>query len=88
MRKNKIGDVIIVKVSIAAIDENGDYICTHVREIFEHTYLVEADSSREAESICNAKSNGCRITDYTDTEYDSELIEDVDDLEGVFYDEL
>lgn len=30
MRKNKIGDVIIVKVSIAAIDENGDYICTHV----------------------------------------------------------
>lgn len=30
MKKNKIGDVIIVKVSIAAIDENGDYICTHV----------------------------------------------------------
>lgn len=63
------------------------YLVT-VREIFEHTYLVEADSSREAENICNAKSNGCRITDYTDTEYDSELIEDVDDLEGVFYDEL
>lgn len=65
----------------------GKYLVT-VREIFEHTYLVEADSSGEAKSICNAKSNGCRITDYTGTEYDSELIEDVDDLEGVFYDEL
>lgn len=65
----------------------GKYLVT-VREIFEHTYLVEADSSGEAKSICNAKSNGCRIIDYTGTEYDSELIEDVDDLEGVFYDEL
>ena len=51
----------------------GKYLVT-VREIFEHTYLVEADSSGEAKSICNAKSNGCRITDYTDTEYDSEMI--------------
>lgn len=65
----------------------GKYLVT-VREIFEHAYLVEADSSGEAKSICNAKSNGCRIIDYTGTEYDSELIEDVDDLEGVFYDEL
>ena len=65
----------------------GKYLVT-VREIYEHLYLVEADSSEKAESVCSAESNGCRITDYTGTEYDSELIEDVDDLEGVFYDDL
>ena len=59
-----------------------------VREIFEHTYLVEADSSGEAESICNAESNGCDVDDYVDTEYDSELVEDEEDLESIDYDEL
>ena len=59
-----------------------------IKHAFCEIFIFQTRSSREAESICNAKSNGCRITDYTDTEYDSELIEDVDDLEGVFYDEL
>lgn len=61
------------------------YLVT-VREIFEHTYLVEADSGEEAESI--AESNGCDVDDYVDTEYDSELIEDEEDLENIDYDEL
>ena len=65
----------------------GKYLVT-VREIFEHTYLVEADSSGEAERICNAESNGCDVDDYVDTEYDSELVEDEEDLESIDYDEL
>ena len=60
----------------------GKYLVT-VREIFEHTYLVEADSGGEAESIC-----GCDVDDYVDTEYDSELVEDEEDLENIDYDEL
>lgn len=63
------------------------YLVT-VREIFEHTYLVEADSNKEAESICNAESDGCDVDDYVDTEYDSELVEDEEDLEYIDYDEL
>ncbi len=63
------------------------YLVT-VREIFEHTYLVEADSGGEAERICNAESNGCDVDDYVDTEYDSELVEDEEDLESIDYDEL
>ena len=53
----------------------GKYLVT-VREIFEHTYLVEADSGGEAERICSAESNGCDVPDdYVDTECDSELVE-------------
>ena len=65
----------------------GKYLVT-VREIYEHLYLVEADSSEKAESVCRTESNGSRISDYIDTKYDTELIEDVDDLEGIVYDEL
>lgn len=65
----------------------GKYLVT-VREIFEHTYLVEADSGEEAEGICNAESDGCDVDDYVDTEYDSELVEDEEDLEDGDYDEL
>ena len=65
----------------------GKYLVT-VREIYEHLYLVEADSSERAESVCRMKSNGCRLSDYIGTKYDSELIEDVDDLDGIVYDEL
>lgn len=63
------------------------YLVT-VREIYEHTYLVEADSNEEAESICNEESEGCVPDDYVDTEYDSELVEDEEDLEYIDYDEL
>lgn len=65
----------------------GKYLVT-VREIYEHTYLVEANSGEEAESICNAESDGCDIDDYIDTKYDSELVEDEEDLEYIDYDEL
>lgn len=34
------------------------------------------------------KSNGCDVDDYVDTEYDSELVEDEEDLESIDYDEL
>ena len=63
------------------------YLVT-VREIYEHTYLVEADSSGEAENICAAVSGGCDIDDYIDSEYNSELVEDEEDLESIEYDEL
>lgn len=65
----------------------GKYLVT-VREIYEHLYLVEADSSEKAESVCSAESNGCDVDDYVDTEYDSELVEDEEDLESIDYDEL
>lgn len=65
----------------------GKYLVT-VREIFEHTYLVEAGFGMEAESICAAESDGCDVGDYVDTEYDSELVEDEENLESVDYDEL
>ena len=63
------------------------YLVT-VRDILVDSFLVEAVSSGEAERICNAESNGCDVDDYVDTEYDSELVEDVEDLESIDYDEL
>lgn len=65
----------------------GKYLVT-VREIYEHTYLVEAESGEEAENICAAESDGCDVVDYMDSQYDSELVEDEEDLEGIVYDEL
>ena len=63
------------------------YLVT-VKETYEHTYLIEADSEEEAEIICNEESDGCDLTEPVDTEYDSVLVEDEEDLEDVDYDEL
>ena len=63
------------------------YLVT-VKETYEHTYLIESDSEEEAERICNEESDGCDLTEPVDTEYDSVLVEDEEDLEDVDYDEL
>ena len=63
------------------------YLVT-VKETYEHIYLIEADSEEEAERICNEESDGCDLTEPVDTEYDSVLVEDEEDLEDVDYDEL
>ena len=63
------------------------YLVT-VKETYEHTYLIEADSEEEAERICNEESDGCDLTEPVDTEYDSVLVEDEEDLEDVDYDEI
>ena len=63
------------------------YLVT-VKETYEHTYLIEEDSEEEAERICNEESDGCDLTEPVDTEYDSVLVEDEEDLEDVDYDEL
>ena len=57
-----------------------------VRETYEHTYLIEADSAEEAERICAEESDGCDLSEEFETEYDSELVEDEEDLEDVDYD--
>ena len=42
-----------------------------VREIFEHTYLVEAESKEAAEEITIDNSDGCDLdNDYTGAEYE------------------
>lgn len=61
------------------------YLVT-VRETYEHTYLIEADSAEEAEMICAEESGGCDLTEEVETEYDSELVEDEEDLDGISYD--
>lgn len=48
----------------------------------------DEESREEAERICNEESDGCDLTEPVDTEYDSVLVEDEEDLEDVDYDEL
>lgn len=39
-----------------------------VTEIYEHTYLVDAESDEEAEELVATKSNGCDVfEDYCET---------------------
>ena len=41
-----------------------------VTEIYEHTYLVGAESDEEAEELVATKSNGCDVfEDYCETQY-------------------
>ncbi len=63
------------------------YIVTYY-EAYSKGYEVEAANKEEAENICAAESDGCDVVDYMDSQYDSELVEDEEDLEGIVYDEL
>ena len=57
---------------------NGKYL-VKVREIYEHTYYVEAKSSGEAIDIVHDNSDGCDINDdYEDTEYEARIYSDED----------
>lgn len=50
-----------------------------VREIFEHTYLVEAESKEAAEEIVIDNSDGCDLdNDYTGAEYEVRELGDED----------
>ena len=50
-----------------------------VREIFEHTYLVEAESKETAEEIAIDNSDGCDLdNDYTGAEYEVRELGDED----------
>lgn len=50
-----------------------------VREIFEHTYLVEAESKEAAEEITIDNSDGCDLdNDYTGAEYEVRELGDED----------
>lgn len=41
-----------------------------VTEIYEHTYLVDAKSDKDAEELVATKSNGCDVfEDYCETQY-------------------
>ena len=53
------------------------YLVT-VREIYEHTYLTEANSKEEAEIIVAQNSDGCNLRDYEDTEYETRELGDED----------
>ena len=56
-----------------------------VREIFEHTYLVEAESKETAEEIAIDNSDGCDLdNDYTGAEYE---VRDLGDEDPDQYDE-
>ena len=50
-----------------------------VTEIYEHTYLVDAESDEEAEELVAAKSNGCDVFEgYCETQYSVRLPEGED----------
>lgn len=50
-----------------------------VTEIYEHTYLVDAESDEEAEKLVAVKSNGCDVfEDYCETQYSVRLPEGED----------
>lgn len=52
-----------------------------VREIFEHTYLVEAESKETAEEIAIDNSDGCDLdNDYTGAEYEVRELGDEDQI--------
>ena len=45
-----------------------------VTEIYEHTYLVDAKSDKDAEELVATKSNGCDVfEDYCETQYSVRL---------------
>lgn len=45
-----------------------------VTEMYEHTYLVNANSEEGAERICAECSDGCDVfKDYSDTEYEARV---------------
>ena len=47
-----------------------------VTEIYEHIYLVDAESDEEAEELVATKSNGCDVfEDYCETQYSVRLTE-------------
>lgn len=52
------------------------YLVT-VREIYENTYLIEADSSKEAEEICKEGSYGCNYSDLIERKYYSSEFVDI-----------
>ena len=50
-----------------------------VTEIYEHTYLVDAKSDKDAEELVATKSNGCDVfEDYCETQYSVRLPEEED----------
>lgn len=61
------------------------YLVT-VKEIYEHTYLVDATDEEDAECIVADKSDGCDVfEDYIESEY-SVRVPDGEDLE--LYEEI